>query len=122
MSALEDSIQKLLAIDGATGAAIVDISSGMALASGGSPGFDLEVAAAGNCNVVRAKLKTIDDLGLSGHIEDIMITLDSQYHLINILDSNRSADLFIYLVLDRTKANLALGRHKLKQIANTVTV
>ena len=62
MSTLDESIKQLLSIEGATGAAVVDYSSGMALAQGGNPGFDLGVAAAGNSNVVSAKLRTMADL------------------------------------------------------------
>lgn len=36
----------------------------MALASGGNPGFDLDVAAAGNSNVVRAKLRTVQEIDI----------------------------------------------------------
>ena len=122
MSQLDTSIQELLSIEGATGAALVDISSGMALASGGSPGFDLTVAAAGNSNVVRAKLKTMNDLGLNGNIEDIMITLSSQYHLINVLNTSETSGLFVYLVLDRNTANLALARHKLNAISDRISL
>ncbi|MDO4253504.1 MAG: hypothetical protein Q4C74_09775 [Rothia sp. (in: high G+C Gram-positive bacteria)] len=122
MSTLDKSIQELLTIEGANGAALVDISSGMALASGGNPGFDLTVAAAGNSNVVRAKLKTMADLGLDGHIEDIMITLNSQYHLINVLNASETSGLFVYLVLDRNTANLALARHKLNTIASRISL
>lgn len=122
MSKLDTSIQELLSIEGATGAALVDISSGMALASGGNPGFDLTVAAAGNSNVVRAKLKTMNDLGLNGTIEDFMITLDKQYHLINVLNTSDTTGLFVYLVLDRNTANLALARHKLNTIASRISL
>ncbi|ORC20654.1 MULTISPECIES: hypothetical protein [Rothia] len=122
MSQLDTSIQELLSIEGATGAALVDISSGMALASGGSPGFDLTVAAAGNSNVVRAKLKTMNDLGLNGNIEDIMITLSSQYHLINVLNASETSGLFVYLVLDRNTANLALARHKLNSVSARISL
>lgn len=122
MSQLDTSIQELLSIEGATGAALVDISSGTALASGGSPGFDLTVAAAGNSNVVRAKLKTMNDLGLNGNIEDIMITLSSQYHLINVLNASETSGLFVYLVLDRNTANLALARHKLNAISGRISL
>lgn len=122
MSQLDTSIQELLSIEGATGAALVDISSGMALASGGSPGFDLTVAAAGNSNVVRAKLKTMNDLGLNGNIEDIMITLSSQYHLINVLNASEASGLFVYLVLDRNTANLALARHKLNSVSARISL
>ena len=122
MSQLQQTISDLLAIDGATAAAIVDIGSGMALATGGNPGFDLDVAAAGNSNVVRAKLRTMADLGIEGGIEDILITLDKQYHLVNVLSGDKNKGLFIYLVLNRAAANLALARHKLTTLAHDVTI
>jgi hypothetical protein len=119
---LEKSISDLMAIDGATGAAVVDISSGMALASAGNPGFSLDVAAAGNSNVVRAKLKTMVDLELTETIDDILITLESQYHLINVLNEGESRGLFIYLVLNRNSANLALARHKLRAVSSAISL
>jgi len=122
MSSLDDAIKQLLSIEGATGAAIVDYSSGMALAQGGNPGFDLGVAAAGNSNVVSSKLRTMADLKLDSNIEDILITLGTQYHLINVLNSEGSKGLFVYLVLDRTYANLALARHKLSSISKGVSI
>ncbi len=122
MSQIDTFVSEMLDIEGATGAAIVDISSGMALATGGHPGFDLNVAAAGNSNVVRAKLSTMNDIGVAGCIEDIMITLSDQYHLISVLNSSETEGLFIYLVLDRKRANLALARHKVNQIAKKVSV
>lgn len=120
--ALDTYVNELLAIEGATGTAIVDIESGMALATGGNPGFDLELAAAGNSNVVRAKLRTMSDLNVSGSIEDILITLDDQYHLIKILRDRGTAGLFVYLVLNRSTANLALARHRLRAVAGDIKV
>ncbi|KQS66137.1 hypothetical protein [Modestobacter sp. Leaf380] len=122
MAQLDTVISDLLSIDGANGAAIVDVDSGMALAAGGNPGFDLNVAAAGNSNVVRAKLRTISDIELSDEIEDILITLRTQYHLINVLKGAGTSGLFVYLVLDRNTANLALARHKLRGVAGSITV
>lgn len=122
MSQIDQVITDLLAIEGATGAAIVDISSGMALATGGNPGFNLDVAAAGNSNVVRAKLNTMSDLGVTESIDDILITLDNQYHLINVLSADATKGLFIYLVLNKRNANLALARHKLSVAAKSVTL
>ncbi|MGO4957368.1 hypothetical protein ACTQ49_08870 [Luteococcus sp. Sow4_B9] len=122
MSSLQQSVQDLLNIDGATGAAVVDLGSGMALATGGNPGFNLDVAAAGNANVIQAKLRTMADLNLSDEVEDILITLGKQYHLINVMNEDTTKGLFVYLVLNRNNANLALARHKLNMVARNLSV
>ena len=107
MSTVNESLNILLRTDGALAAALVDSNSGMMLGGVGS-GVDLELAAAGNTEVVRSKLKTMRSLGLNDNIEDILITLSKQYHVIRPVQAKTG--IFIYLVLDRAKANLALAR------------
>lgn len=105
------TLEALQSIDGFVAAALVDSSSGLALATKGE-GIDLELAAAGNTEVIRAKTKTANALKLNDNVEDILITLGKQYHLLRPLD--RNPELFLYLVLDRKKSNLAMARHELK--------
>jgi DNA-binding response OmpR family regulator len=115
MANVATALEMAMAIDGAIGVAIVDFESGMSLGqSGGNPNFNIDVAAAGNTDVVRAKMKVMNDLGLRQGIEDILITLDTQYHLIRPLKAG--GGLFMYLAVDRTKGNLAMARHKLSAI------
>ncbi|MFI1968644.1 hypothetical protein BLA24_11425 [Streptomyces cinnamoneus] len=112
--ALKDA---MASIEGAVGVALVDYGSGMALGTlGGSSSLDLNVAAAANTDVVRAKLRAMEMLNLQDTIEDILITLGSQYHLIRLLTGRSGHGLFLYLVLDVKRANLAMARHQLKRI------
>ncbi|AXI76739.1 hypothetical protein [Peterkaempfera bronchialis] len=111
-----------MTIDGALGAALVDYSSGMALGVlGGSDELDLNVAAAGNTDVVRAKMRAMELLDLRGEaIEDMLITLSGQFHLIRPLTKRGSQGIFLYLVLDRRRANLALARHRTRQVCDAL--
>ncbi|MFJ2772182.1 hypothetical protein [Streptomyces sp. NPDC087300] len=105
------------AIEGVIGTALVDYTSGMALGTlGGGKELDLSVAAAGNTDVVRAKLRTMEMLGLKDEIEDILISLGSQYHLIRLIKGRNNNGLFLYVALDKNRANLAMARHQLKRI------
>lgn len=113
MATIKQSLEELLSADGAMCAAVVDSNSGMMLGSAGS-GVDLEVAAAGNTEVMRAKLKTMRSLGLNDVIDDILITLGKQYHILRPLA--RREGVFIYFVLDRGKSNLALARRKVQDV------
>ena len=119
MANLNDSLNDLMSMDGAMCAAVVDYNSGMMLGSVGT-GVDLELAAAGNTEVVRAKMKTMKALGLNDNIEDILITLGKQYHLIR--PSQRLSGIFVYYVLDNSRANLALARRKVADVESKMTM
>ncbi|BDM70485.1 hypothetical protein HEK616_39720 [Streptomyces nigrescens] len=113
-SALADMMST---IEGAIGVALVDYTSGMALATlGDNQALDLNIAAAGNTDVVRAKMRTMEMLELQGAIEDMLITLTAQYHIIRPVTGKSGSGLFLYLVLDRKRANLALARHRLARL------
>jgi hypothetical protein len=121
MANAKEALARLMEIDGIVGACIVDSNSGMLLGSAGGGGMlNLELAAAGNTEVVRAKRKTMKSLNLNDAIEDILITLGRQYHLMRPLASNDA--LFIYVALDRNRANLALARHQLSLAERDLSV
>ncbi|MEX0171666.1 hypothetical protein [Streptomyces sp. LMG1-1-1.1] len=123
MANTETSLKEAASIDGAIGAALVDYTSGMALGTiGGGKELDLNVAAAANTDVVRAKVRAMELLGLNEDIEDILITLNTQYHLIRLLKGRGTNGLFLYMALDKSRANLAMARHQLKKIENELEV
>ncbi len=118
MANTNDSLAEIMKIDGAVGTCLVDIASGMVLGKIGGGGVDLDLAGAGNTEVVRSKLKVMSALGLKDGLEDILITLGSQFHLIRL----HKNVLFVYVILDKSKANLAMARHKLSEIEKALSV
>ncbi|MFC7548777.1 hypothetical protein [Plantactinospora sp. GCM10030261] len=122
MGNLDVALKNAMGIDGAIGVALVDYNSGMTLGVAGGGDVDLTIAAAGNTDVVRAKMRTIEMLKLNDEIEDILITLGSQYHLIRPLTGRNGKGLFLYLMLSKNRSNLALARHQLRSLEASLEV
>lgn len=122
MANLSNALTGIMQIPGAIGVAVVDLESGMSLAQSGGGGLNLDVAAAGNTEVVRAKMRTMKELGLSDEIDDILITLGTQYHVIRPLAGKGNAGLFVYVAFDRAQANLAMARHKVADLSKSIQV
>lgn len=100
-------------ITGFIGASVVDLDTGMALASNVSQqGFDLEMASAYNSEMVKAKLKTIQALNIQTDLEDMLLILGDQLHLIRMLSPNT----FLYLAARRASTNLAILRSNVNRI------
>ncbi|MFF1530894.1 hypothetical protein [Cellulomonas sp. NPDC058312] len=121
MANVDSTLTAAMSIEGAIAVALVDYDSGMTLGSAGS-GLDIDIAAAGNTEVVRAKMRTLQALGLTDGIEDMLITLSSQMHLIRLLQSEHGKGLFLYLALDRSRANLAMARRQLLNLERDLTI
>ena len=103
------TLQKLSQVEGFIAAALVDADSGMPIGTiGGTENFDIEVAAATNTNVVKSKMRAVQALDLDDTIEDILISLGSQYHLIRPLKGR--PHIFFYLALHRDRSNLGMAR------------
>jgi hypothetical protein len=103
-----NSLPSLMAV------AVVDVTSGMALAShSNSPAINPETAAAYNTEVVKQKQKAMAALKLQGErIDDILMTLTNQLHLLNVSEDGKK---FIYLVVNARETNLAIARDVCRQ-------
>ena len=83
--------------------------------------FDPELASAFNLEVVKSKMNVIASLGLNQKIDDIIFTLSSQIHIVDVSDNG---EYLIYLAVDSTKGNIGmtkamLNRYK-KDIENKI--
>ena len=104
-------------IPGFIAASLVDLDSGMTLAVKSTrTEFDLAVASAYNSELVKQKVKIMKTLGLNGAIEDMLITLTDQIHLIKVVGPNT----FLYLAVDKRQSNLALVRSAVNRHAQAL--
>lgn len=88
-------------------ASLVDLESGMTLAVKSlRPEFDLTAASAYNSELVKQKLKIMQTLQLAGSIEDMLISLTEQIHLIKLINKTT----FLYMAVDKSQSNLAIVR------------
>ena len=95
-------------LPGLMAVAVVDISSGMSLASHTNSIINPDTAAAYNTEVIKQKQKAIGALKLQGEtIDDVLITLNNQLHLLKLVNDGKK---FIYLVVNPRDTNLAIAR------------
>lgn len=113
MPGIGESLELCMRLEGALAAALVDSKSGMCLGTAGSEEIDAEMAAAGIADVVRSMQRTMETTGEKDVVEDVLITTGRQYQLVRI--SARDPDLFLYVILQRNLANLAIARRKLAE-------
>jgi predicted regulator of Ras-like GTPase activity (Roadblock/LC7/MglB family) len=116
---LNDVLEKISTdTNGFIAASLVDLDSGMTLAIKGTRSdFDLTAASAYNSELVKQKLKIMKTLGLAGSIEDMLITLTDQIHLIKLVGSNT----FLYMAVDKKQSNIALVRSAVNRHATALT-
>lgn len=113
LNEIDGVLDELMKINGAIAAGVIDWESGMALGMKTSGNFDIELACAGNADVIKAKMATMKSLHLDDDIADILITLSTQIHIISMIPGQ--AELAVYMALHSSKANLALTRATIKQ-------
>ena len=95
--------------------AVVEVETGMPLASHATtPDFDIDTAAAYNTEVVKSKLKAIAALKINQVLQDILLTLTDQLHVLKLTPDGSK---FVYLAVNSRDTNLAQARLVLKSAA-----
>lgn len=109
------ALEAIVQLEGAVGAALADLDSGITVAAvGGSPDLDVEVAAAANAAFVRAKRAVLNQVCPEDQLEDIVVLLTTQIHVIRPLPRHVSA--FLYVAFERSGTTLALARLGLREL------
>jgi len=114
---LQEATEMMMRLDGLLAIASVDYTSGMVLQSQIVHQYDMELAAATATEVVRAQVRALEQLEGGQIIDDILIQTSKEMHLIVLSADPRYAGIFTYLVLDRSRGNLALARRRLHELA-----
>jgi hypothetical protein len=84
--------------------AVIEIKSGISFYSlSVDPSFDPEIAWVYNLEVAKSKMKAIQALGLKDEFQDILITLKTQLHIIDIA---ANGEYTIYDAVDAVNGNL----------------
>jgi len=117
---MNTDISDLGAIAGFIGGCLVDAETGLMMVSEGGGDHDLEAAGAANANVLNAKRAANDMLDRNDPIDDIVITLGTQVHLIRPLTDTPT--VFIYAALDKATTNLDTARTQLKNIETSLSL
>ena len=116
----QTDISSLKEIDGFIAGCLVDSETGLMMASVGGEDMDLEIAAAANTEVVKAKLGVIKAMELDDQIQDILVILGKQLHLIHPLSTDPY--VFIYVALDAKRANREVARWQVQQLDKSIVI
>lgn len=120
MATIYESLDRIMSIEGAVGAAIVDYQSGVTLGTKGGGSLDMELAGAGNTQIALLVREVLEKSASAEPIEDLLVTLEGQYHLTRFSAEHEA--IFTYLILRREDSTLALARRQLATIESDLTL
>jgi len=114
---IRDCLQEILTVSGALAVGVGNWNTGQCLFKeglnkGDFPTSKIDSAVDLNSEVIRAKQRAVAALELDDNIDDILISLTRQWHLMRLLQVE---GYFLYLALDRSKASIASAGLKLRQ-------
>lgn len=118
---VEEQLHKLERLEGFRAVALYDMDTASAIASidhGASAPIARLVA--GHVEVLESKRRTVAALGFDDELEDIVITLKDEYHLLRLCRQHRQA--FFFLTLDRQASNLAMARYVLASVEHDIVL
>jgi len=111
-----EALAEMLSLEGLLGCAVVDSTTGLVLAREvrDEASIDIELAAAGAAQVLRAHRQSMRSMGLADQIDEVMVSAGTRQQVMRTV--SKLPDLFLVALLDRQRTNLALTRFKLMEV------
>ena len=111
----------MLALDGLLGCAVVDATTGMVIAreTRGEVLVDMDLSAAACAEVLRAHRQAARSMGLPEQIDEVMTSAGPRQQVMRTV--SRHPELFLVVLLDKQRTNLALARFQLMEVERGLT-
>jgi hypothetical protein len=120
VAGLSDSLRQVLAVDGARTVALVDVGTGMIVASVGDEPAGLPAAAASLADETRLASGALGAAAPGGDLEELTLITPSRLHLVKVLSRWQDEGLMLFVDLDRGRTNLALAAMQVAQAAPAI--
>ena len=110
------ALAEMQTLDGLLGCAVVDGTTGLVLASElrDDQPIDMDLAAAACAQVLRAHRLAARSMGLSENTEEVMTSAGPRQQVLRVV--SHFPELFLVVLLDKQRTNLALARFKLSEV------
>ena len=116
----KQALTDMLTLDGLLGCAVVDGTTGLVLARElrEDQPVDMDLAAAACAQVLRAHRLAARSMGLSENTEEVMTSAGARQQVLRTV--SHYPELFLVVLLDKQRTNLALARFKLMEVERSL--
>ncbi|MEP7298847.1 MAG: hypothetical protein ABI702_21890 [Burkholderiales bacterium] len=106
----------MLDVEGLLGCAVIDSTTGLAIAreTRGDVALDMELSGAACAQVLRTHRQAARGMGMAEQVDEIITSAGSRQQVIRTL--SRLPELFLVMLLDKQRTNLALARYQLMEL------
>jgi hypothetical protein len=121
VSSLDESLHRILAVEGVRSAALIDLATGMVVRSAGDEPAALPGVAARVAQEVSAVDRAQGPLRPGGDLDEITLFTAGRLQLTKVLSARRPGEgLLLFVDVDRTRANPALASLRIGQAAPAI--
>jgi hypothetical protein len=82
--------------------------------------ISLPRAAAGAADIASVLALLTGELATGDDLEDVMVTFSKHFHLIRIVQAGPSQTVILLVILDRSRANLAMARRSIRDFCESL--